>query len=367
MAMIVDADTHIGEPAAMWEHFDPSMYGRRPVVVQVPGDTWYGRRNAFWLIDSNIVPRPAGKGGNLLITPAEAEAEQARTDIPLGCRDLTDVPARVRAMDELEVDVQIVYPTIFLVYLTEDPELDTALCRAYNRFLADAWAQGQSRLRWVMIPPLLCVDACIDELRFAKEHGAVGVFFRGIEGERTLDDPSLFPVYAEAERLDLPICIHTGAGCPTFSEVFDLTRNSTFAHGRMLPLIAFRDLIANGIPQQFPGLRFGFVEAAASWVPYLLHALKRSRKIAQSIPKDGEMGMDIFRDNRIYVACEADEDIPYLLRYIGPDNLMIGSDYGHNDPSEEREHVATIRARQDVPPGFADKLLGGNARVFYGL
>ena len=55
MPMIVDADTHIGEPAAMWEHFSPTMYGRRPIVVKVPEDTWYGRRNAFWLIDGAIV------------------------------------------------------------------------------------------------------------------------------------------------------------------------------------------------------------------------------------------------------------------------------------------------------------------------
>ena len=35
-------------------------------------------------------------------------------------------------------------------------------------------------------------------------------------------------------------------------------------------------------------------------------------------------------------ACEADEDIPYLAEFIGDDHLMIGSDYGYNDPAEEK-------------------------------
>lgn len=37
-------------------------------------------------------------------------------------------------------------------------------------------------------------------------------------------------------------------------------------------------------------------------------------------------GPALFQDYLIYVACEADEDIPYLLNYMGEDNLMIGSD-----------------------------------------
>jgi hypothetical protein len=35
-------------------------------------------------------------------------------------------------------------------------------------------------------------------------------------------------------------------------------------------------------------------------------------------------------------ACEADEDIPYLGEFIGDDHLMIGSDYGHNDPARRK-------------------------------
>ncbi len=362
MSRVIDADTHIAESPSMWQHFDPALYARRPALLYGPTDTLYGRKNVFWLIDGNIFPKPAGRGGFSLITPSESEFQQSRTDLTVACRELTDVPARLRDMERLGVDVQVVYPTLFLVYLTDDPDLELALCRAYNRFLADAWAQSGNRIRWVVIPPLKSIDETVRELRFGKENGAVGVFFRGIERDRTLDNPYFFPIYEEAQHLDLPICVHTAAGCPTWTNIFNLDRNSSFPHIRMLPLIAFRDLVHNKVPAQFPRLRFGFIEAGASWVPYVLHALKRLFRTDAAA-----WGPRLFAENRLFVACEADEDITYLARYIGEDHLLIGSDYGHNDPSEELGFVGTLRAREDVPPRLIDKILSDNPARFYGL
>ena len=98
----------------------------------------------------------------------------------------------------------------------------------------------------------------------------------------------------EAQALDLPICVHTAAGCPAWTNVFDIERNSSFPHIRMLPLIAFRDIVANRIPERFPRLRWGFIEAGSSWVPYVLHAVKRLLK-----DDPARYGPSLFRDNRI--------------------------------------------------------------------
>lgn len=113
MKKVVDADTHISESEGMWELLDREMYKRRPVLVTVPDDTLYGERNAFWLIDGNIFPKPAGKGGFNLITPSAAKRQQVRTDITLGCRDLTDPETRLKDMDQLGFDIQVIYPTLF--------------------------------------------------------------------------------------------------------------------------------------------------------------------------------------------------------------------------------------------------------------
>lgn len=360
---VVDADTHISESESMWELLDREMYPRRPILISIPEDTLYGIRDKFWLIDGNIFPKPSGRGGFNLITPAAAKRQRLRTDIHTACREITDPMARIADMDRLGFDVHVVYPTLFLIYLTDDIGLEVALCRAYNRWLAQVWTKGGDRLRWVVIPPLRSPEESIKEMRWAKERGAVGVFFRGIEGNLTLDNPHFFPVYEEASRLDLPICIHQGSGCPTFINFFNLERNRQWAHSAILPLFGFNDIVHNKIPELFPRLRFGFIESYASWVPYLLHSLKRQfpqeRKYSVSV--------DLFRDYRIYVACETDENIPFLVQAIGEDNLLIGSDYGHNDPFEQRELLTALRSQEQIPSRVAEKMVCDNPCTFYGL
>src|SRR5206468_1931540 len=253
MAGIIDADTHISEGEAMWAMMDKEMYHRRPVLVKSPEDTLYGPRNAFWLIDGNIFPKPNGKGSFRLITPSASKLESSRGDIHLAYREMTDISGRLKDMDKLGVETQVIFPTLLLIY--------------------------------------------------------------------------------------------TGAGCPLFLSLFDVERNHTFGHSRVQPLFAFRDLIANKIPEQFPRLKFGFIEASAGWVPFMMHILKRLFREKWKFSSDKNM----FREYRIFVACEADEDVKYISEYTGEDHLLIGSDYGHQDPSEERQLVAAMRAREDIP------------------
>ncbi|MDH3442438.1 MAG: amidohydrolase [Deltaproteobacteria bacterium] len=363
MPGIVDADTHIAESEAMWSHIDKQMYPRRPVLAKIPDSTWYGDRNAFWLIDGEIFPKPAGKASFSLITPSAQKKESGRGDIHLAVRELTDPARRVADMDRMGVDIQVIFPTLFLVYLTDDPVLEVALCCAYNRFMADACDKARERLKWVMILPLRDRDACMAEMKWAKERGAVGVFFRGMEGNLTLDNPYFSPIYSLAQTLDLAICIHTGSGSRYLMQLFDVERNHTFAHNRVLPVIAFRDLVANRIPEHYPKLRFGFIEAAASWVPYIFHVLRRS---VRSDLKN-KNPQDLFREYRFWIACEADEELPHLIKYIGEDHIVIGSDYGHNDPSKEPEFIKNLRAREDLPAPLVEKILCQNARPLYGL
>jgi predicted TIM-barrel fold metal-dependent hydrolase len=342
---------------------DEAMMPRRPVRLSVPRDTLYKDRNTFWLIDGNIFPKPAGRGSYNLMTPSLPGQESERGGVTIPCRELTDIEARLADMDRLGIETQVVYPTLFLIYLTDDVSLEIALCKAYNRWLAEAWSKSRNRLRWVAVLPLRVIDASIEEMRTAKRNGAVGLFFRGIEGRLTLDNPHFFPVYEEASRLELPICIHTGSGAPSLLALFDTERNSTFAHNRILPLIAFRDLVANKIPELFPTLRFGFIESSAGWIPYLIHVLRRLLRERWKFASSAEL----FREYRLYVACEADEDIPYIAKYAGEDHILIGSDYGHNDPSKEPQLVATMRTRQDTPGDLIEKILCENPRRFYGL
>lgn len=373
MPGVVDADTHIIEHDGVFDFMDPEAAARRPVQVKAPSGLQYGRSNGFWLIDGKIVPKNVGKGSITFAVPA-ADGEGSRTDIPKPIREITDPEARVKTLDERDVDTEVVYPTMFLAYLTDDPVSDVAMARSYNRYMADVWKKGGGRLRWVVIPPLRSIPEAVEEVRWSKDHGAVGVFFRGVEGNTTLVEECFFPIYQAAMELDLAICIHTGAGSPTITSVFDRSVNHNLPQNRVLPVFAFRDIVAHKMPERFPGLRFGFIEASASWVPYVLHHLRRSHSlpIETGMAKPGvedmwEWAPRLFKDYGLFVATEADEDIPYLLKFMGEDNIIIGSDFGHQDQSHEDNMVRVLRSREDVAPEAIEKILCDNPRRFYGL
>ena len=79
---------------------------------------------------------------------------------------------------------------------------------------------------------------------------------------------------------------------------------------------------------------------------------------------------NVYQENRIYVTCQVDEDLPYILQYVGEDNLIVGSDYTHRDPSMELEFRTLLQQRADrceIPTTSVEKILYDNPKAFYGL
>ena len=366
MPGVVDADTHVLESQEMWENFDNGgeMYPYRPLLVNLPGDTSWAGRNAFWLIDGEMYPKSAGSNAFSLHTPTSAIYEMERTDITLGARQMTDVPSRLKDMDERGVEIHVVYPTLFIFTGVNNPQLEATLCRAYNRFMAEACASSEGRLRFIMMPPLYSVDECIAEMNHCKGLGATGLFFRATETGRALGDPYFFPIYEEAARLGMPICIHLGRAIPNSPSVLQGSNGVVSA--------AFMSLVQGRIPERFPDLKTGFIEFGTMWVPDTLHQMHRRGQMkfrgpVSSVLSGGRTDPQLFKDYRMYVTCYADEALPFVLEYIGEDNIIIGSDYSHQDPSEEEDLVQLMRAREDLPATVVEKILCENARSFYPL
>ena len=369
MAGIIDADTHIIEHPGVWEHFDPSLYHRRPLLASVAPPDDSSRRDFVWMINGNAVPKRFGKG-SYAVAVGGSDSENNRSDIRTEVRYITDPRARVEDMDKRGVDAEVVFPTVLLAYITDDVELEVAICRSYNRYMANAWREAGDRMRWVVVPPLRDIEASVREIEFARDNGAVGVFFRGVEGDRSLAESYFDPVYETANRLNMAVSVHTGGGSPGMLQVFDRNFSHNLPHVRSLPIFAFRDLVAHKVPERFPNVRFGFIEASASWVPYVVHHMRRSTRASTlrgSPDAAMDFGPEMFRDYRLYVAAETDEDIPYLLTYIGEDHIIMGSDYSHQDQSKDNGMVALMRQREDIEPRVVEKILADNPARYYGI
>jgi predicted TIM-barrel fold metal-dependent hydrolase len=205
------------------------------------------------------------------------------------------------------------------------------------------------------------MDKVIEELNFGKENGACGVFIRGVEGDKLPTDPYFWPVYEEASRLGMPICVHASAGNLDMFDLFG--RGASLGQFKFGPINLFGSLITSGLPQKFPDLRWGFIEVSAEWLPYVMNHLEIGyRKRGQTWP-----GAELLRQNRIYVACQTGDDLPYILEHVGDDNIVLGTDYGHNDTSSEIDAMRKLKAEGKIPEKSVDKILEKNAEALYGL
>ena len=351
---VIDADTHVDETDATWDFLDPEYVKYRPITAVAVDDAASAgiAKNflRYWNIDGRLRLRRM--------------RDDARTGTTEDTRELRDIPARLRQMDELGVDVQVLYPTLMLSAVSEKPEVELALCRSYNRWIASRCAESGGRLRWVASLPVLSIDCAVEEIAWAKENGAVSALKRGVEaGQRSAGDPYFYPLYRQAEAVDLAMCIHIGAG-----EVTEGMTNPIWQH-RLPPIDAFVSLVLEGVPRRFPGLRFGFIEAMSSWVPFALAELEaRKERMAWLI--DVDLQEDLLRESRFYVAGQTHEDLTYISSRTGSGNLVIGSDYGHADQSAELNALGILRAmgeRGEIPAGLADKVLTENPANLYGI
>ena len=336
----IDADAHVIETERTWEYMDGSDAKFRPVTVSSSSDP--GKQ--FWVIDGRVF----GRGGNV------------GKEFPEASREMKDVEVRLRHMDELGVDVQVLYPSIFLRPLTSRPEVERALARSYNRWMVDISRKGEKRLHWAAIVPLLNMENALAEAKWAKDNGACAFFTRPIPEDRVLTDPYFYPLYEEASRLNLPVCIHAGTGSFNWVNIFE--QEIGFGKNKLPVVSSFHSIVSDGLMERFPKLKFGFIEVSAQWIPYAIHDIvKRFKR------KNRSLSPNFMREMRLYVACQTDDDLSYILKYSGEDNIIIGSDYGHADTATEIDALRNLQHKGELSSEVIGKLLADNPRALYNL
>lgn len=358
--MIIDADAHVEESQAMFDRLDNEYRGRRPLALRFDEDTVYGKYNAVWLIDGETYPKLVGKGGTIFRTPTLMAAAKLKRET-IGAQEMTDLDARIKDMDRVKIDIQVVFPSLFLTTTTEDLRLEAALLRAYNTFLGECSGATKGRIRFAALVPIRDIDASIEELKRASKIGAAAVMLHGMAWDKLLGDESLFRFYEAAANLNLPVCVHLGWGSPALTDVFDAMTNF---YSAILPVtIGFHSILTSAALEKIPDLRFAFLEAGCGWLPYLIRQVRRdnaSRRKAKDPIEYLEAG-------RVFVTCEADEDINGVAELIGEESFIIGSDYPHGDPSRQEDMVAEFREKKDLSPRMVEKMLSDNPRRLYGL
>ena len=256
---VIDADAHVIETEHTWDYLEPSEQKFRPRLFYSPDDA----TRQYWVIDDKI-------RGFRFPTLSERQlrefAQRAgrNFETPQAARELDDVELRLKHMDELGIDIQVLHNTFWIEQITTRPEVETALCWSWNRWLADVSKKSKGRLRYSCVVPAMSIDEAIAQIKFAKENGAAAVCMRPLEGERHLSDPYFYPIYQTAADLDLAIAIHIANGNPENCDLYRLAPAGRFAQFRVPTVTACFNLLMSELPQQFPKLRWGFIEASPS-------------------------------------------------------------------------------------------------------
>jgi predicted TIM-barrel fold metal-dependent hydrolase len=343
----IDADAHVDETEATWEYLEGADRRFVPSCEKDPNG-----RDERWVFDGMHLRRPI--------------RNYQRTGATEATSRLLDIDARLAHMDALQIDLQVLFPTAWIrSNFVGHEEAEIALTRSYNRWIADRTALSNGRLRWAAVLPMLSMDEAVKELQWAKEHGAVGVFKKGVECQgRNAADEYFYPLYESAADLDLAMCIHTG------SEGFEGIRTPAALDA----VQAFAPLVTSDVFERFPKLRVGIIEAGASWIPFLLTIVAARGRSAhmQGVTLDHSLNVDLelFRRTNIYVTCQTQDDLPYLMQYGVEDNIICGTDYTHADQSAELKALDNVAARADngeITAEVAQKILEDNPRRFYNL
>ncbi len=358
---VIDADAHVVESSHTWDFMDPSERQYRPVPLETREEA--GMKLQFWLIDGRV------RGFRF---PAFSAAELEKRSRQVGrrfaddqeSRELGNVELRLEHMDQSGVNVQVLHNTIFIESATERASVEVPLCKSWNRWMADIWRQGNGRLRWSCMAPTLSMSDALDQIRFAKKNGACAVLMRPVEGNRLLVDTYFYPIYEEASRLDMAIAIHIANGNAWLNDLYrhPVASAATFHRFRIPTVAAFSDVMLSEIPEVFPRLRWGFIEASSQWVPWLIHEMKNRFKTLGR-----QWSGNLARQYRMFITCENSDDVPYIARQAGEDCLVIGTDYGHIDTSSDVDAITVFKSRTDLTPEVKRKILSDNARALYGL
>jgi len=355
---VIDADGHGGEISG-WQR-------RIPAALQGKLEEWSARCKAHYAkltIPGGGLSRPGDQFA--------ARSTVTRAEIRAG---MFDPAERLKDMDLEGIDVTVNFTGgAGEEWALLDRDFAIALCRALNDAKAEFNRHDPQRFKGVAIVPMIDPAAAAAELRRAvTELGLVAMVTRQHVRDKNLDDPSFDVLWAEAERLNVPVCLHGGGQAPDQVPVaIDRFHTRLAVHalthpfGNMIGILCFT---VGGILHRFPKLRVGFMESGCGWLPFWLERLDEHwERMPEQAPGIDRKPSEYFADGRCFIGCDPDErTIPQVVQLLGDRRIVYASDYYHWD-CRFPDTARLIAERNDLSDAIKKRILADNAAVLYGL
>ncbi|MEU9094221.1 amidohydrolase family protein [Streptomyces sp. NPDC087901] len=275
---------------------------------------------------------------------------------------MTDVTARLAAMDAQGVDVQLVSPSPSHYHYWADRDTAEKVYRLANEATAAHCAQAPDRLRGLGLVPLQHPDLMVRALDHALDQGLAGVEISSHAPGRELSDPAYEPFWSRAQETGAILFLHP-FGC-TLDERLDQWYLSNTVGQPTENAVALSHLIFSGALDRHPSLKL----IAAHGGGYLPTHIGRSDH-AWSARSDAGAGCAHLPSSylrRIYFDSLVHDPrvLGSLIEAAGADRVLLGSDFPFDMGSEDP--VGALRAAR-LPETDFDAVRGANAAALLRL
>jgi aminocarboxymuconate-semialdehyde decarboxylase len=266
-----------------------------------------------------------------------------------------DPDLRLKAMDRQGVTLHALSLMPPMVYWG-DGALGLRLAKLVNDAMAKVNRAHPDRFVFLATLPMQDPDAAVNEVnRAVTELGCRGIYLgTNIRGSE-LTDPSFLPVFERIHALQVPIFLHPlnviGAQRLTNYYLHNLLGNPFDT------AVAAANIIFSGLLDRFPKLNICLPHAGGA-LPYLIGRLNRGWKVRPECKALKKLPSSYLRRFTYDTISHAPESLDYLIKLVGVDCVMMGSDYcfdmGYDRPVKAVTALKLSRTDQE-------KILSANA------
>jgi predicted TIM-barrel fold metal-dependent hydrolase len=373
---VFDSDNHMYENTDAFTKFLPPQYqGIVKYIQESDNRTKLAVKDRI----TRAIPNPTFQR----VAPPGGQKDDPLKRRSIGGMDaFFDVEPRYKLMNEFGITRALMWPTLASVIeqaLPEDPLATIAVIHALNEWMYEHWTFGyEDTIFPTPAIAMATVDGALKELEWVTERGTRIVYIRpapvfGPSGPRSFALPEFDPFWEAMQEKDVVVGLHNTVnmrfpvdlaeldGTPEAGGYFRSYGRAGESPFRLLatPRSQTSDLIASmighGMLSRFPRLKVTIVEHFNQWTrPMVQHFQEAYDKAPVLFDEDP---MAVLRRN-IFIHIFQDPNPVELIRMLGVENSMFGSDFPH--PEGLRDPLAFSEQITELSPDEQALVMGGN-------
>jgi predicted TIM-barrel fold metal-dependent hydrolase len=274
---------------------------------------------------------------------------------------------REQALDPWNAEIGILTCS-YAIESIHNPDTAANLAAAVNDWMAAEWLDKEPRLRGTIVIPVQQPEMAANEIeRVAKDRRFVQVHMPA-RSSMLYGNRHFHPIYEAAARHDLVIQMHFGGapGNPPTPTGWPSHYVEEYVGMGQVCESQIMNIIAEGVFDRFPTLRWVVAEAGWAWVPAWMWRMDKEWKgLRREIPWVRDAPSEYMRRHMRWTLQPVDPpDVIQFLRIVeemGSDELLLFStDWPHWQWDTPEEALPP-----DLPDELRRKIAYNNARAFY--